>query len=350
MRHWLLALITLLPGPGCMSTHTAAVPTVTPLSVETLHVPAPGVSDTALRVRVFLPPAYRRDAGPHWPVLYLNDGQDAEAVELADTVAGLADAGAIRPPIVVVIDMPPDRMGAYGFSDRRAGHSVVAPTRYGDVGSHAHAYSEWLTHALVPLIDTHYRSCHAPDARALLGWSLGAANAFNIAWQYPEVFGRVGAFSPSFWLSTQNTNAAQVQRTRIAQRMVDVGPTRGDLKLFFAVGTDEETDDRDGDGVNDALDDTRDLVDGWQPGDTGLKGLRQLGYSVNADSAQASDPADVALYVLEGGIHRQSSWAEMLPVFLRWAYAPPVSAGRARDHVGDAKECVPAGADVRNGR
>jgi predicted alpha/beta superfamily hydrolase len=59
------------------------------------------------------------------------------------------------------------------------------------------------------------------------------------------------------------------------------------------------------------------------------KGLRQLGYSVNAEAATRASRADVALAVLEGGEHNQASWARMLPGFLRWAYAvhaPPITA------------------------
>jgi hypothetical protein len=93
------------------------------------------------------------------------------------------------------------------------------------------------------------------------------------------------------------------------------------LRLFLAVGTDEEQDDRDGDGVNDALDDVRELVEGV----AGIPGLRSLGYRI--DGATAGH-GDVRMYVLPGGVHRQSSWARMLPAFLRWAYAPAAHASR----------------------
>jgi predicted alpha/beta superfamily hydrolase len=229
--------------------------------------------------------------------------------------------------------MPRDRMGAYGFSDRGAAKAIVAPTKYGDVGTRAAAYSEWLATSLVPWVEAHYAVRPSPEARAILGWSLGAANAFNVGWQYPELFARVGAFSPSFWLATDASGSASVQRTRIAQTMVDAASPRTGAHFFFAIGTDEDHDDRDGDGVNDAVDDVRDLVDGWNAQAGGLKGLRQLGYRVNDDWAHRRDRSDVALYVLDGGIHRQSSWARMLPVFLRWAYGVHAPAPHATGRV-----------------
>ncbi|WP_246022883.1 alpha/beta hydrolase-fold protein [Cognatilysobacter terrigena] len=266
---------------------------------------------------------------PGCNALYVDDGQDAEAVHLAETVALLAATGEIRAPVVIAIDMPPDRMGAYGFSDREHGRAVVAPTKYGDVGARAQAYSEWLVHTLVPFVESRYAVRPSPEARAILGWSLGGAHAFNVGWQYPEVFARVGAFSPSFWLSTDRTSPDTQQRTRIAQSMVANTPPRNGARFFFAIGTDEETSDRDGDGVNDAVDDVRDLVDGWNVDAGGIKGLKQVGYRVNDDAAHHADRSDVALYVLEGGKHQQASWAQMLPPFLRWAYAvhaPPLNA------------------------
>ncbi|GHE36614.1 alpha/beta hydrolase-fold protein [Vulcaniibacterium thermophilum] len=310
----ILLLILLLALAPLAAAKTAALP-----APEVLHLDAPGVSASPLRVRVYRPPAMPADA--RLPVLYVHDGQDMEAVELTATLRRLYDEGAIRPLLVVAIDMPPDRMAAYGFSDRAAQRSLPATTAHGAVGARAHAYAEWVARTLVPAIDARYPTRAAPDGRATLGWSLGAVAAFNLGWQYPELFGRVGGFSPSFWLAEDRSTPQSAQRTRIAHRRVDAGPARFGLKLFFAVGDAEEHDDRDGDGSNDALDDVRELALGWDDAGTPRKGLRQLGYPVNPDHAARATRADVALYVLPGGEHRQASWARMLPVFLRWAYA-----------------------------
>lgn len=318
-------------------------------TIETLQVDAPGVAPGTLRVRVWLPPGYRPDAPVGYPVLYINDGQDMEAVGLQPTLARLFAQDAIRPLIVIAIDMPPERMAVYGLSDRTARQGMLAQTRYGPVGTRAHAYSEWLAKSLVPLVDARYRTRASPDARAILGWSLGALHAFNMGWQYPEVFGRIGAFSPSLWLSAERSDADAVQRTRLAQRMVAGSEPRVGLKLFFAVGSAEETNDRDGDGVNDALDDTQDLLQGWNAGDIVVaKGLRQLGYPVNLEHATRATRADVALYLLDGGRHNQASWARMLPAFLRWAYARRAPALTATGRVDSYHEFASAHVPARN--
>jgi predicted alpha/beta superfamily hydrolase len=306
LRRALLAALLLAAPPVAAQTGG--------MRIDTLHLAAARVSDAPLRVRVAVPAHCLRHRA-RCDTLYVDDGQDAEAVALFGTVASLDATREIRAPIVVAIDMPTDRMGAYGFSDRAAAAPVIAHTRYGDVGTRAQAYSEWLARVLVPRIEARYRVRATPASRAILGWSLGGAHAFNVAWQYPEVFGRAGAFSPSFWLSTDARDAVSIARTRIAHGML-AHAAPPDLRLFLAVGTDEERDDRDGDGINDAVDDVQELVDG----DATRPGLHQLGYRIGADGAAGR--GDVRVYLLPGGIHRQSSWGRMLPAFLRWAYAP----------------------------
>ena len=303
--------------------------------IDTLTIPVPELAPDGLRVRVFLPNGYDPLAQVGYPVLYLNDGQDADAVALQATLNALIDRGEIRPLIAVAIDMPKDRMGAYGFSDRAAQRSLVSPLRVGAIGTQAHAYSEWVATRLVPIVDAQYRTRARPEARTILGWSLGGANALNLGWRYPEVFANVGGFSPSLWLSPQPDEIAGIQASRFAQRMIAAGAYHPGSRFFFAVGDAEETDDRDGDGIIDVLDDTRDLIDGWRvPGEAEprAKGLHQLGHSVNLDHAAKGTRADASLFVLAGGKHAQASWAKMLPVFLRWAYAvhaPPLNAPRS---------------------
>jgi enterochelin esterase-like enzyme len=295
MKRFLPALLLLLAPPILPAAQ---------IRVDTLHLAAPGVDDAPLRVRV-----YRFGDERGHDVLYANDGQDMEAVGLEDTLRAL-DAEGIVLPIVVAIDMPRDRMGAYGLSDRTQARSVVADTKYGPVGARAQAYSEWIAHALVPYVDAHYRTRQSRRGRAVLGWSLGALNAFNLGWNYPELFSTVGAFSPSFWLSSERGDAAAVQRSRLAQRMVEAGP-RHRTRWWIAAGEREETDDRDGDGLPDAVDDARDVA----------LALQEREGSANLDwSAHPDRRARVAFASVAGGGHNQATWKRMLPEFLRWRY------------------------------
>lgn len=281
-------------------------------SVINLELQAEAFAPEKIKVAIYLPPGYDPASSIRYPVLYLNDGQDAASLGLQQTLAGLYERDEIREIIVVAIDMLPDRMGIYGLSDRAAHRSKPGESRFGMVGSHAHDYSQWVALQLVPYIDAQYHTSAKPQDRAMAGWSLGALNAFNLGWQYPELFGKVGAFSPSFWLASDRGDIASIQRTRLAQGMVEAGPRRDAMRLWMGVGTDEETDDRDGDGVIDVVDDTQDLA----------RALARQGYAIDFTYApQGHGNQPVALYLLQGGHHDQASWARMLPMFLRWAFA-----------------------------
>lgn len=281
--------------------------------VQKLELDAPAFASERVHVTVYLPPGYAQSTA-RYPVLYANDGQDMQAVGLQETLAKLYGEHAIEPVLVVAIDMLHDRASGYGLSDRQRGQSVVGGSRIGAIGLRAADYSSWVATSLVPYIDAHYRTRADARQRTVMGWSLGALNAFNLGWQYPEVFGKVGAMSPSFWLAGDRSSAQAVQGSRLAQAMVDHGPKRDGLKFWFAAGTAEETNDRDHDGVIDVIDDLQDLVGGYRGDGVQRRGLRQLGYTTTGTDA------DVTVFLLPGGHHQQASWAKMLPVFLRWAF------------------------------
>jgi predicted alpha/beta superfamily hydrolase len=315
LARWWFALILLLP----CALHA---------QVHKLELAAPAFAPERIHVTVYLPPGYAHSTA-RYPVLYANDGQDMQAVGLQATLAGLYDEHAIEPLIVVAIDMLHDRASGYGLSDRKRGQSVVGGSRIGAIGLRAADYSAWVATALVPYIDAHYRTRADARQRTIMGWSLGALNAFNLGWQYPDVFGKVGAMSPSFWLAADRSDAAAVQRSRLAQAMVDRGPKREGLKFWFAAGTAEETNDRDHDGRIDVVDDLYDLIEGYRGQGIERRGLRQLGYRIARGTTGApSQQADVSLFLLPGGHHQQASWARMLPALLRWAFpAHPLSDG-----------------------
>lgn len=308
---------------GCLSTgNVVAAPACDAIGTVQLQLDAAAFAPEQIDVTVYLPPGYGCGAARRYPVLYANDGQDMVAVGLTSTLAQLYRDQAIEPVIVVAIRMLADRASGYGLSDRASGRSLVGGSPIGPIGTRAQDYSAWVATVLVPYVDAHYRTRRAARDRTVLGWSLGALNAFNLGWQYPEVFGQVGAFSPSFWLAADRRSATAVQHTRLAQAVVDRSHHRAGLRMWFAVGTAEEAKDRDGDGINDTVDDTQDLLQGYRGADGfRLRGLQQLGYSIDLDYAKhPSRHADAALFLLQGGVHNQASWKQMLPVFLRWAY------------------------------
>ena len=319
-----LLLLTCCVSEGWSAEVPAASATVAGAAAIRLQHDAPAFAPEKIKVVIYLPPNYDTAAAAsrRYPVLYANDGQDMPAVDLQATLARLYREHAIEPVIVVAIDMLSDRASGYGLSDRVASRSLVGGSRIGPIGTRAQDYSHWVATMLVPYVDAHYRTRRSVRDRAMLGWSLGALNAFNLGWEYPDVFGWVGAFSPSFWLAADRSTVTAIEHTRLVQGMVDHGPIRAGLKMWFAVGTAEETSDRDGNGIIDAINDVQDVIEGYRgPDGFHARGLKQLGYTVNLDYARhPSRDTDVALFLLQGGKHNQTSWKQMLPPFLLWAY------------------------------
>lgn len=286
-----------------------------------LALDAKAFAPEQIKISIYLPPDYAT-SGRRYPVLYANDGQDMEAVGLQQTLATLYAQHAIEPVIVVAVDMLKDRASGYGLFDRSRKQSIVGGSRIGPIGARAYDYSAWLANELVPYVDAHYRTQASAQGRAMLGWSLGALNAFSIGWEYPEIFGQVGAFSPSFWLAADRSDANAVQSTRLAQAMVGRAGQRKPLRFWFAVGGHEETNDRNHNGTIDAVEDLQDLINGFQaPDGKHRRGLRDLGYRIDMDYADHPSHADdVAYDLFADGEHNQATWKRMLPVFLEWAY------------------------------
>jgi enterochelin esterase-like enzyme len=271
-----------------------------PPLVEELDLPATSLTATTLHATVFLPPGYRQDTQRKYPVLFVNDGQDMPAVGMADALANLYAGRKTSVLIVVAVHAPANRMDVYGFSDPRAARSVVADSKFGPIGREAYGYDQWLTGELLPRIDSQYRTCRSPASRAILGWSLGAASAFDLGWNHPDLFGIIGAFSPSFWLATDRHDLAASESTRIAQSMLtSARQPRPNPRLWLSVGDAEETSDRDGDGIIDAVDDVEDFLRAYR--------------------AAGGNKAEYRL--VKGGQHNQASWKQQLPAFLDWAFA-----------------------------
>ena len=93
----------------------------------------------------------------------------------------LVKAEKVKPFIMVFLD-PKDRMKEYWANDD---------------------YAKFVAEEVVPAIDAKYKTIKSRDGRAILGASLGGITSFHTAIKYPEIFGRVGGQSSSFWVDNE---------------------------------------------------------------------------------------------------------------------------------------------------
>lgn len=190
------------------------------------------------RVWLYLPPGYARQPARRYPVLYLQDGQNIfdEATAFAgewgvdETLNRLAARGEkTTSAIVVAIDNGGER--------RLDEYSPWANAAY-KKGGEGRQYVDFLARTLKPYIDAHYRT--RPDAAhtAIVGSSMGGLIAFYAGLKYPQVFGRVGVFSPAIWFA-QDSLLTYVRRHRpapLATRFYFVaGPAESETMLPLMV-------------------------------------------------------------------------------------------------------------------
>jgi enterochelin esterase-like enzyme len=145
------------------------------------HLVSPIIGET-FTYRVYLPPDYLRAPKRVYPVLYMLHGNGGNYTEWSDSyLPEQADrmivAGEIQPLIIV---MPDDGETTY-WANWDSG------PRWGD----------YVTEDVVSVIDQRYRTQPDPAGRAIGGLSMGGLGALNLALQHPDVFGVVGAHSPS---------------------------------------------------------------------------------------------------------------------------------------------------------
>lgn len=242
-------------------------------------------------VDVFIPPSYY-SSRRRYPILVLNDGQDSDAVRLRSTLTRLTRANEIRDIIVLGIHAG-DRMQEYG---------IAAQADYRKRGSKAALYTTFLIEELLPLIAGSFKVDPLHTDNAIAGYSLGGLSAFDIGWNHPDIFKKIGAFSGSFWWRSKSYSGGYLDdRDRIAHAQVAEGEFKPDLKFWFEAGTLDERADRNNNGIIDSIDDTIDLIV-----ELTNKGYRPF--------------KDIDYVEIKGGHHNQKTWAKAMPQFLKWAF------------------------------
>ena len=258
--------------------------------VKNLNIPSKYLN-RAVNVDVFLPPNYRKGHNSY-PTLYFNDGQDMLALGMYDTLTNMYYANRIPNLIVVAVYSNENRINEYG---------VGGVPDYMNRGNLAGKYTDYLIHELSPYIESEYRCSTDHNHRFIAGFSLGGLSAFDIAWQHPEVFSKVGAFSASFWWRSKALDPKNPDADRIMHTLVENSTKKRGLKFWFEVGTNDETDDRNNNGVIDSIDDTRDIINV----------LVKKGYHPHQD---------IEYNEVDGGEHNPQTWASVMPDFLMWLF------------------------------
>jgi enterochelin esterase-like enzyme len=239
-------------------------------------------------LRVWLPAGYddAENAGRHYPVFYLNDGQNLfEAAtsftgvewRVDETADRLIGEGAVPPMIIVGIDNAgKDRIREY------MPHRSMNPMMLRVQGRH---YPDFLMKEVMPFVGRNYRVATGAENTGLGGSSLGGLIALYTAMVRPGAVGRLLVESPSLWASGR-------QAIR-ESRAVRIWPER----IFLGVGTAEAGS---AERSRTVVDDVRELAAILRRAVLSEKRLR--------------------LMVKDGAGHNEEAWAERFPEALRFLF------------------------------
>jgi enterochelin esterase family protein len=157
------------------------------------------VTGTWRHALVYTPPGYDTQTKVRYPVLYLQHGggedetgwiKQAHANFILDN---LIAAGSTKPMLIVM---------ANGYA-RRAGQPVPdfagkpfgSPEALRAMQEMAQAFEDDVTQALIPFIDSHFRTLTDRDHRAMAGLSMGGMQTFQVTFDHLDLFSYIGGFS-----------------------------------------------------------------------------------------------------------------------------------------------------------
>jgi predicted alpha/beta superfamily hydrolase len=171
------------------------------------------------RIWVYLPPDYDQ-SGKHYPVIYMQDGQNLFDAHISFSGEWRVDKTLNRlhrrgdhGAIVVGIDN--------GGEHRVGEYAPWARARMG--GGEGEKYADFLAHTLKPFIDHHFRTRPGREHTAVMGSSMGGLIATYTGLRHADKFAKIGAFSPAYWFNSQLYDWAAHQPKPGPMHLVMVG-------------------------------------------------------------------------------------------------------------------------------
>ena len=225
-------------------------------------------------------------------LLLINDGQDLVTMNFDKMLESLYLENAVTPLLCV---------GIHCGADRRNEYATAKIIDYKGRGTKAALYTQFVFEELLPFIRKTYITFSFKE-KSYAGFSLGGLSALDIVWNNAKEFTKVGVFSGSLWWRDKDQDAVDFDESihRIMHRQVREGSYAPWLQFFFEVGTQDETADRNNNGIIDAIDDTVSLINE----------LKQKGYSNK----------NIEYIELRDGKHNVPTWARAFPGFLKWGW------------------------------
>lgn len=164
-------------------------------NVSTFSIEAPQLN-TSKKIWIYLPENYSKNIQKKYSVIYMHDAQNLFDAKTSYSGEWNVDEklDSLKAKVIVV--------GIEHGNEKRIDElTPFKNEKYG--GGNADNYLEFIVKTLKPHIDKNYRTKTKAKNTILFGSSLGGLVSYYGALKYPEVFGKAGVFSPSFWFSPE---------------------------------------------------------------------------------------------------------------------------------------------------
>jgi predicted alpha/beta superfamily hydrolase len=163
-------------------------------NVSTFTIDAPQLKSNK-KIWIYLPKNYT-SSDKKFDVIYMHDAQNL--FDVSTSYAGEWNIDekldSLRAPVIVVgIE--------HGNKKRLEELTPFTSEKYG--GGKANDYLDFIVKTLKPHIDKTYRTNTKKKSTTIMGSSLGGLTSFYAVLKYPDVFGKAGVFSPSFWINKE---------------------------------------------------------------------------------------------------------------------------------------------------
>ncbi|KAF2341531.1 alpha/beta hydrolase [Flavobacterium tistrianum] len=190
-------------------------------NVSTFTIEAPQLN-TSKKIWIYLPEDYSKNIKKKYSVIYMHDAQNLFDAKTSYSGEWNVDEklDSLKAQVIVV--------GIEHGNEKRIDElTPFKNEKYG--GGNADNYLEFIVKTLKPHIDKNYRTKTKAKNTIIFGSSLGGLVSYYGALKYPEVFGKAGVFSPSFWFSPEIHSFTEKQ-------------SKIKTKIYFLCG-DKESDD-----------------------------------------------------------------------------------------------------------
>ena len=238
-------------------------------NVRHFEIEAPQL-DTIKKIWVYLPGNYS-SSDKRYPVIYMHDAQNLFDKETSYVGEWKVDEAldSLKTPEAIIV-------GIEHGGDKRINELTPLPhEKYG--GGKADAYLDFLVKDLKPHIDSTYKSLPDYEHTGIFGSSLGGLVSFYAAIIYPETFGMIGSYSPSFWFNREIYDLAGSENLN------------KNTKFYFLVGTEES---------EEMVPDLKEMIEVLEN--------------------QGIAPENLKVKYVDGGQHNEAMWSENFTESYLW--------------------------------